>query len=242
MNTHSPSPPVSPPLLFALLAGQREPRAGTSDDFDDVCETAIGFHTSLYLFCRALCVNLYLGCPVGIRRIYVRHAFSSLTEEPCHLLDRRCFALRNFVSMRNAYRHNCAKCRAVMATRGTWSFLSFSSFFSRAFLEPSRPLSRIQRDRHDPAPSRLTSTAHDPDGPRSRRLLRDDGVAQPARHSPCTPEPACCVTSRRPRKIGRDARKLLSTIASRSRLVAISRVSWLRSNNENTKLDVQSFV
>lgn len=142
MNTHSPSPPVSPPSLFTLLAGQREPRAGTSDDFDDVCETAIGFHTSLYLFSRALCVNLYLGCPVGIRRIYVRHAFSSLTEEPCHLLDRRCFALRNFVSMRNADRHdNCAKCRAVMATRGSrQSFWSFFSFFFLFFL-----FSRVSR-------------------------------------------------------------------------------------------------
>lgn len=133
-NTHSPSPPVSPPSLFTLLVGQREPRAGTSDDFDDVCETAIGFHTSLYLFSRALCVNLYLGCPVGIRRIYVRHAFSSLTEEPCHLLDRRCFALRNFVSMRNADRHNCAKCRAVMATRGSRQSSFFLFFFILSFL------------------------------------------------------------------------------------------------------------
>lgn len=40
--------------------------------------------------------------------------------------------------------------------------------------------------------------------PTARRLTAARGVALPSACRPCTP--ACCVTSRRPRKIGRDAR------------------------------------
>lgn len=89
-------------------------------------------------------------------------------------------------------------------------------FLGRASTEPAR-----LQQRPDTTPAARKSAVRDPDGPRSRRLLRDGARRRTAARRPHTPEPACCVTSRRPRKIGgRDAR----TNRDRSpRLVAISR-------------------
>lgn len=71
--------------------------------------------------------------------------------------------------------------REMPSCYGTWrpSFLRFIfvSFLARRFsIRAETAIVYRKRDRHDPAPSHVILTAHDHDGPRSRRLLRDDGA------------------------------------------------------------------
>jgi len=124
-----------------------------------------------------------------VRLMVIMRRAPLLAAGLCHL----------FQSPRTSDRVTKRRRQTVVATRGTLRPVFFSSFNPPRLLYVQRPawspLSRVNQP-------------HDPDGPRSRRLLRNGGARRlaTARHRPHTPEPACCMTSRRPRKIGRDAR------------------------------------